>query len=290
MPLASAKPFRLAIIPDTQWASRKWPDVLKTTTKWIADNHESMDIKYVLHVGDMVETGHLDSDWKNFDAAFTLLDRKVPYILAVGNHDIGKTPEAGGTTKFNEYFPRKRFEGLAGFGGTYPPDKNDNSYHTFDAGGISWLVMSLKFLPNEEELKWANDVVSRHPNHQVLLVTHSYLEHRGKDTSGKQIWNEFVNLHANVLMVFCGHLSTVHYTSVTDKGNTVYEMLFDWQNDRKPEPNSYFAMIEVDPAGKRISVRSYSPLLNKYMTNKRAQFEFRDVQFLSKRKASITAD
>ena len=71
-PTSVTAPFKLAIIPDTQWASRKWPEVLKSTTKWIAANHESMDIKYVLHVGDMVETGGFDSG----DRVFHVLEHR----------------------------------------------------------------------------------------------------------------------------------------------------------------------------------------------------------------------
>ncbi|MDP6543016.1 MAG: metallophosphoesterase [Phycisphaerae bacterium] len=279
-PLSPVEPFRIAIIPDTQWASLKWPNVLMSTTKWIAANHESMDIKYVLHVGDMVENGHSDTEWKNFDAAISVLDGKVPYILAVGNHDLDKIKGARSTIKFNEYFPRKRFERLAGFGGTYPRKKNDNSYHTFDAGGIVWLVISLNYCPTDDELKWANEIVALHPGHQVIVLTHSYLEHKGRDVSGENIWNKFAKAHENILMVFCGHLSTVHYESVGDKGNRVYEMLFDWQHHSLPEPNSYFALAEIDPVGKRISIRTYSPMLDKYKTDRRAKFEFRNVKFV----------
>ena len=278
-PHSSVAPFRIAIIPDTQWASMKWPDVVMTTTKWIAANCKSKDIKYVLHVGDMVQNGRSDTEWKNFDAAMSVLDGKVPYILAVGNHDFDKIEGRRSTVKFNQYFPRSRFERLAGFGGTHPPRKNDNSHHTFDAGGISWLVISLNFNPTDDELKWANGVVASHPEHKVIVLTHSYLEHRGKDVSGKNIWNKFAKAHANIMMVFCGHLSTVHYESKGDNGNRVFEMLFDWQNDRKPEPNSYFALVEIDPPGKRISIRSYSPMLDKYKTDPRAKFEFGNVEF-----------
>ncbi|MDP7288544.1 MAG: hypothetical protein QGH94_11180, partial [Phycisphaerae bacterium] len=76
------------------------------------------------------------------------------------------------------------------------------------AGGMLWLVVSLTFCPDDDTLKWANKVVARHPNHQTIVLTHSYLTHKGRDLSGEDIWNNFVKSHANVLMVFCGHLST----------------------------------------------------------------------------------
>jgi len=281
-PLTPVEPFRIVIIPDTQWASMKWPGVLKSMTRWIAANRDTMDIKYVLHVGDMVETGRGDAEWENFDAAMSLLDGKVRYILAVGNHDFDHIRGARSTVKFNEYFPRRRFEHRLGFGDTYPRRTNDNSYHTFSAGGMRWLVISLMFCPADDELKWANKVVSEYSDHQVIVLTHSYLEHRGRDVSGENIWNKFVRSHPNILMVICGHLSTVHYESVGDKGNRVFEMLFDWQNDRLPEPNSYFAIAEIDPIAGKISIRTYSPLLDKYKTDSRSRFEYRNVKFLVK--------
>ena len=142
-------------------------------------------------------------------------------------------------------------------------------------------MISLRYNPTDNELEWANEVVASHPDHQVIVLTHSYLDHRGRNVTGKNIWNKFAKAHANILMVFCGHISTVHYESVGDNGNRVFEMLFDWQNDKRPEPNSYFALVEIDPVGKRISIRTYSPMLDKYKTDNRAKFEINNVKFVS---------
>ena len=40
------------------------------------------------------------------------------------------------------------------------------------------------------------------------------------------------------------------------------------------------AILEFDPEAAKLSVKSYSPTLNKYMTDSRSQFEFHDVDFL----------
>ncbi len=61
-------------------------------------------------------------------------------------------------------------------------------------------------------------------------------------------------------------------------------MLFDWQHHSLPEPNSYFVLAEIDPVGKRISIRTYSPMLDTYKTDPRAKFEFRNVKFVSDRR------
>ena len=283
---AQAEPYRLIVLPDTQCNSEKWPQQLTTMTEWIAKNQQPLNIKYVLHVGDMVEHGNSEQEWKNFDASMQVLDGKVPYVLAVGNHDFDKIAGTRSTVMFDKYFPPERFSKLP----SYPTKDADkaNSYRTFSAAGINWLIVTMPFLPTDEQLEGANRVVKGHPNHRVIVLTHSYLTHTGRDKSGEYIWEKLVRRHGNISLVVCGHLSTVHFVSQGDQGNKVYEMLFDWQNDKKPEPNSYLAILEFDPDAAKLSVRSYSPTLDKYLTDPRGQFEFRDVDFL-KGKAKATA-
>ena len=111
--------------------------------------------------------------------AMRTLDGVVPYSVLPGNHDIGTNGSANtrDTTLFNTYFPVSDFSGSETFGGVYPaePDKYDNNYHTFHAGGTDWLVLSLEFGPRDHVLDWANEVVASHPNHRVIVVTHDYM-------------------------------------------------------------------------------------------------------------------
>lgn len=275
---AQAEPFRLIVLPDSQCAAEKWPHLITATTEWIVKNREPLGIQYVLHVGDMVETGSDEEQWKRFDAGMRVLDGKVPYVLALGNHDYGKAAGTKGTTLFDRYFPAERFAKLPHLA-TSAGDAG-NSYRTFRAGGRNWLIVTLPFALSDAQLAGADRVVAQHPEHRVIVLTHSYLTHTGRDKSGERIWEKLVKRHANISLVFCGHLSTVHFVSQGDRGNKVYEMLFDWQNGQRPEPNSYLAVVTVDPEAAKISVQSYSPHLDKYMTDPRSQFEFRDVDFL----------
>jgi hypothetical protein len=76
-----AESFRIVVIPDTQWAARKWPHLISNMTTRIADNREKEDIRYVLHVGDMVQVGNSDEEWKNFDTSMRILEEaKVPAL------------------------------------------------------------------------------------------------------------------------------------------------------------------------------------------------------------------
>lgn len=274
---AQAEPFRLIVLPDTQFNSEKWPQQLTAMTEWIAKNANPLNVKYVLHVGDMVNVSSDKRQWDNFDASMQVLDGKVSYVLAVGNHDFETIAGKRSTVLFDKHFPAERFSKLPSF----PTKEADeaNSYRTFSAGGIKWLIVTMPFLPTDGQLEGANRVVKEHPDHRVIVLTHSYLTHTGRDTSGVYIWEKLVKRHRNISLVVCGHLSTVHFVSRGDEGNEVYEMLFDWQNDQKPEPNSYLAILEFDPEAAKLSVKSYSPTLHKYMTDSRGRFEFHDVDF-----------
>ena len=81
-------------------------------------------------------------------------------------------------------------------------------------------------------------------------------------------------------------LSTTHATDTGSNGNTVYQMLFDWQDRMKRDNNTYFAILEIDPEKGTLSAKAYSPMLNKWKTDPRSQFEFKDVKFLKKEPAS----
>jgi hypothetical protein len=87
-------------------------------------------------------------------------------------------------------------------------------------------------------------------------------------------------------MVICGHLSTVNYVDKGDQGNTIYQMLFDWQNPESAELNSYCAILELDPDQRTISVKTYSAKFDKYMENTRSQFQYKDVAFMQRPEAS----
>ena len=268
--------FTLVVMPDTQWASKQWPHLVEKMTEWIVEKREELNIRYVLHVGDMVQDGWDRDQWKSFDKAMRRLDGKVPYILAVGNHDLDEY-KARTTDTFNAIYPRSRFEKLPGFGGTFPEKKNDSSYHTFKAGGMDWLVVSLRFSPRGKILTWANDVIARHPDHRAIVLTHAYLNRKGRD---EHLWNTVIKRHPNVAMAVCGHVETMRQVSKGEKGNTVYEMLFDWQDKDEPDDNSYLAILEFDPDRRTLSVRSYSPHLDRYKTDENAQFRYEDVPFL----------
>lgn len=275
-----AEDFSIVVLPDTQYASRAYPQVWDSTGKWIAKQKDAKSIKYALHAGDIVDQSGKDIQWQRAVNGMDYLQDAVPYILGVGNHDMDDTASRK-TTKFNKNFPVKKFSDLPSFGGSYPEGKNDNSYHSFSAGGTDWLIVSLKYDPTKAEIEWANKVVADHPDHQTMVVTHAYQKGEKKTDIGKRVWKEFVSKHENISFVFSGHhVAAGMIEEKGAKGNTVYQVQADYQNLDKEEPNSYFRHMTFSPSKKTVDVKTYSPHVDKYKDDAANQFTIKNFEFM----------
>jgi hypothetical protein len=284
---ARAEKFSIVAIPDTQYSSMGYPAAFNAQTTWIRNNRERLGIRYAVHEGDIVDNSAQAAQWSNARAALGRLDGHVPYILAVGNHDMdgmprGQDPAAvRNATTFNRAFPVARFAGRPSFGGSYPAGRNDNSFHTFTAGGTDWLVLALKFAPTGAETAWGNRVIAAHPRHQVIVVTHSYQDGATKDGIGKILWTRLARKHPNVSFVLSGHyMNQGLIIQKGARGNTVYQIEADYQNRHRLAPNSYLRLMTFDPAARTVTVRTYSPYLNRYLTGPKNHFVLTDVAFI----------
>lgn len=301
----SPSAFRIAILPDTQNYSMTYPHVFRAQTQWLADNWRRQNIKFVIHEGDIVNNNNT-AQWEAARDAMRILDGVVPYSVTPGNHDMGTNGSADtrDSTLFNTYFPVSDFSGTSTFGGVYPaePTKYDNNYHTFSAEGTDWLVLSLEFGPRDPVLDWANQVVSSHPNHRVIVVTHTYMfsdetRHNrpghswnphnyglasgpGGVNDGEEMWQKFVRLHPNITIVLNGHVlndGQGRRVTIGDHGNKVYQMLANYQM-LVNGGNGYLRLLEIDPANGTLRGISYSPYLNEYKTDWQHDFLYTNVE------------
>ncbi len=291
----STRPFTLVVLPDTQYyVSAQYggrPELFRRQTEWIVEEKDRRNIAFMLHEGDCTDLNSV-SEWQNFKAGINLLDGVVPYAIAVGNHD-GLNDAAGDTSLFNSYFPVTNHQGRATFGGLFESNKMDNCYHFVTAGGVNWLVLTYEFGPRDAVLDWANQVVTNHPNHRVLLVSHAHVytdntlhgslpahywtpTSYGRTNNGVEVWEKFIRKHANIAFVFNGHVlnhGSGRVVGTGDHGNKVYQMLANYQ--MLPNGgNSYLRILEFDPARDRVSVQSYSPELNFFLRWSEHEFAY----------------
>ncbi|MCX7749658.1 MAG: hypothetical protein N2645_22620 [Clostridia bacterium] len=300
---ASPSAFKIAILPDTQNYSASYPNIFNAQTQWIANNYQAQNIKFVVHEGD-ITNNNTSTQWQAARNAMKILDGIVPYSVLPGNHDISynSATNTRDTTFYNTYFPLSHYSGNSTFGGVYSaePAKYDNNYHTFSAGGTNWLVLSLEFGPRDPVLDWANKVVSSHPNHRVIVVTHTYMfsdetrhntghKHNphsynlasaaGGVNDGEEMWQKFIKLHPNITIVLNGHVlddGQGRRVSVGDHGNKVYQMLCNYQMDTNGG-NGYLRLLEIDPVDGTLRGISYSPYLKQYKTDWQNDFLYKSV-------------
>ncbi len=297
------KPFTIAVLPDTQFycdtrlkLSAKWGNgdlrrYFFKQTEWVRDNQERLNIAFLVHEGDLVQAD-APEEWAIAKEAMSVLDGKVPYSMCLGNHDMGfekADNKYGGnigvnrTTLFNQYFPREKFAKRHEFGGTFDPERHDNSWYHFGAAGMKFLIVSLECKPRDEVLEWANQVVSKHHDHRVIVLTHAYLNPKksrntsggvkAKGNSGEQTWQKFVKKHKNIFMVLCGHhTGEAIRTDAGDHGNQVHQILCDYQGMNNGG-ESWLRYMTFKPDTNKISIHTYNPALDKFMDRPSSRFD-----------------
>jgi|GEM_PF-107974 len=298
----TAKPFTLAVLPDTQFycdtrlkLSAKWGNgdlrrYFFAQTKWVRDNQKRLNIAFLVHEGDIVQAD-APEEWAIAKKAMSILDGKVPYCMCLGNHDMGfekADNKYGGnigvnrTTHFNTYFPRDKFAKRREFGGTFKPDRHDNSWYHFEAAGMSFLIVALECKPRDEVLDWANKIVSKHPGHRVIVLTHAYMTASksrntggmsAKGNTGEQTWQKFVKKHKNIFMVLCGHhTGEAVRTDTGDHGNKVHQILSDYQHLNNGG-ESWLRYMVFKPGANKISIYTYNPALDKFKNGPSSRFD-----------------
>jgi hypothetical protein len=301
-PLPVEGAFTIAVLPDTQHYSDRYPASYEAQTKWIIDQREQRRIACVLHLGDITDDNS-PRQWENAARAMSHLDWHVPYFMAPGNHDYsyGGT-SSDRTTLFGEYFPTAALRSRPTFGGFYDrePDRVENSFHLFSAGARKFLVLCLEFGPRRDVVRWANEVVARHRNREAILVTHAFVydddtrydwkkfgekqtwnphdygvAKSGNDdvTDGEELWQQLVSRHENFIFTINGHVlhdGLGRLQSGTPGGRQVHQMLVNFQM-RPRGGDGWLRLLECRPDGS-MHAFDYSPL--RQQRNESAQNQF----------------
>ena len=225
-PDGSGARFSFAVIPDTQNETYGGEVRMQKRVSWLLANRDRLDLRWALHSGDVHNwtTPPTNSQFAAMSQWLRPLDTAgVPYMLTVGNHDTGAVCPGGSacpgedasvglrdTSVWNAYYSPARF----GFGGVFEAGKSDNGWRTFAAGGKDWLVLSLELWPRTAVIGWAKQVVASHPSHNVIVVTHAFLDKYGRVSTSKggyganspaTLWNALDD-YPNVVMTFDGHV------------------------------------------------------------------------------------
>jgi hypothetical protein len=275
-PAGKDEVFTVVLLPDTQFYSEKYPETYVAQTMWIRERVKPDNIKFVVCLGDIVQNAHVEKEWLNAYEASHILDGVVPYSSVPGNHDLVVKEKVitRDSTLYNKYFGVARFKKEPWYIDHYG-ETNDNNYCTFHGAGRDFLVLSLEYAPRDKVLAWAEEVCRKHPVHNIIVATHSYMNLKGRTTgqakvadssenSGEDIWNKLVSKQPNIFMVACGHVGGVNLLlSKNDAGGQVIEILTDYQNLQKGG-EGWLRTMKFVPADNKVYVDAYSPLLKQH--------------------------
>ncbi|HOW96846.1 MAG TPA: metallophosphoesterase [Kiritimatiellia bacterium] len=298
-------PFSLIILPDTQYYTDSTTNrsaMFSAQTDWILANRTNLNIRFVLHEGDITEhtysyRGTNTLEWQRASQCMAPLDGKVPYLVTYGNHDFFYNAGifSRNTDRFNEYFPLSRFQATASVVDSFPAGRSDNIGAVFTAGGVDWLVVSLEWGPGDATLAWADQLLNRYPRHRAIVLTHSYLyldglwqgrlashnsdphEGYGPVNNGLEMWDKFVRKHSNIAFVFNGHAATSPWETGArrvdqgDFSNTVHAVVANYQMMTNGGAG-YLRILQFTPDTGRLNVTTYSPHLGNYKTDTNNQF------------------
>jgi len=290
----SESDFSIILLSDTQYYSLKdkWKDRPRTYNKqaeWIAKNTKKENVVFTIHLGDMTHR-NTKPEWEVASEAHAILDKfNLAYSVVPGNHDYkieGNHVRKNDNKLYNKYFGPDRFANKSFYGGCFEND-NDNNYCYFEHDEHKFLVISLEFAPRKDVLCWANDLITQHKKHNIIVVSHCYQKVGGDHaecglaydvigSDGKDVWNELISRHSNVVLALSGHIGDSEFrTRIGQNGNKVYEILTDYQfeewHDNEYYGNGWMRKLKFRPSQNRIEVESFT-VLNEITTFGRSTY------------------
>ncbi len=269
--------FSIIILPDTQYYSKSYPQIFMNQTRWIVENKEKLNIKFVIHEGDIVNNNVL-KQWNVANQSLSILeDSDMPYSIIPGNHDSNDKKDY---SYYNLYFPKERFETKPGYGGSF--DNYKNNYQLQIINNKSYLFLNLNFCPNKEEINWANQILNNNPEKITILTTHGYLKDNEPPDryvffcgSTKYIWNDLIKIHPNIQLVLSGHMHNEKRRIDNNlAGKPVHQLLADYQ-DEAHGGSGYLRILTWDQENNIINIETYSPYLNRYKKGYDSEFSLK---------------
>ncbi|SMF26471.1 metallophosphoesterase [Pseudobacteriovorax antillogorgiicola] len=299
-----AKPFRFVALPDTQIYTEDYRpgDGRKNVTdpsgtfryftdqtQWVAENADSLDIKMVVHLGDIVNTAQNITQWERAKEAMDVIDRAdIPYGMALGNHDVeGNKDSVDYSRNYRNYFGPQLYNDRHWYGGSSP--SGESNYQLIEHEGTGFIFLNIALNSDQDETNWADQVLSSHRDRLAIITTHKHLQDfrvgfarygekvksgilRGitmdnRGSRSQEFYDGLIQRHANIIMVLSGHFDADFHRNDGFNGADlpIYEVLADFQGSRNGG-DGYLKIFEVDLEAGTIKASTYSPSLDRERT------------------------
>lgn len=270
-----ASRFSMAVLPDTQFYSRYaapetgnqymaryGSEPFAAQTQWIVDNAAKYDLRFTMHLGDIVDQVNHPEQWQVADAAMAKLEQAgQPYSILAGNHDV-----AASFTPYSTYlntFPTSRAAKQATFGGRSTSEAHE--WHLLNVDGQNFLILNLSWGAQADAITWAKSVLDAHPGIPTILNSHQLINVAGDGVTpiptdfGETIWKELIAPYDQVFLTFNGHHhGATQWTRTNNAGHEVHQILTDYQMAYMGG-NGFMELVEFDLTNGSISQTTFSP-------------------------------
>ncbi|MBW2366595.1 MAG: hypothetical protein JRH15_01780 [Deltaproteobacteria bacterium] len=303
-----ADPFLFVSLPDTQvYSENRFPGdgrfpavtdprgtgaIFFDQTQWIVDNADDWGIRYVVHLGDIVENGDNLDEWARAKAAMDiLLQNDIAHGTVMGNHDSNHGPDY--QQNYLDNFGPSVFEGRSWYRASSPGGGANFQLLEHEGEKIGFLNLSID--QPQSEVDWADEIIKNNPDTIFILGTHRYLYDfklaggRYGETvdsplgplviqddfedgvvapnTGEALFNKLVSRHPNILMIHAGHFHSewVRLDGRNNAEQTVIQILTDYQSTRNGG-DGWLRIYEMDFDNNTFKFETYSPTLDRYRT------------------------
>jgi hypothetical protein len=237
-----------------------------------------------MHVGDITESnnaGRSEPEWIAADISFRHLDNAaIPYTVLPGNHDYRQN--------FYRYFNdsvrqavgfKRMFSSLPVHDpvtGLAVTASGASSYTIVQGGSYEYLILSTgspasgsstidnTSASGSSEMDWLLAVMHSYPNLPTVLLEH---------THGEDVRDILVRPFAQVFLHVWGHIAGSHASWQT--GNFDNPGYWAVQINYQLEPyggNGWIDLFEFDEAANTITMRTFSPYVEKKLTGQGSQW------------------
>ncbi len=272
--------FSLALFPDTEsYMDAGNRQTWLSQCEWVASNRDTQRIAAVLGLGDVTKRGRQD-EFEIAAEGFGILDGAgIPALPIIGNHDYARLPGMGrrGTARYDAFVASLGLEGKPWFGGSF--GGSSNYFATFDLGGMRLLVLALELYPRIEAADWAAAVIDAHPDREVIILTHAYLDCNGEridrlgisgpraygyrtaaeGLSGEELWTRLVSVKPNIRAVICGHWhpgTSAYRAERGIHGNLVHQLFINYQ-EAPHGGDGWIGLLRFAPAAGTVEFSAY---------------------------------
>jgi hypothetical protein len=280
------RPFSMVYLA----ASYADTNTLTRQVKWIKENQERKNIRFVIHTGDLVHDG-TEEEWRSANQCFRELDGIVPYGIATGNHDVfpGKgLPRDRNSKRYDSLFPPSRWQSNAFYAG-HLGSSSENMLHAFHYGPNALRLLFLEFGVRDQALNWAGQVLKENPDQPVIVVTHAFTPsadsennfswhpmHLDRSNNDRdEVWEKLISKHPNIVLVLSAHNKGLRRErSMGDHGNLVNQVLASFLSEDE-QTEGWLRLLTFFPEQCKLLFQTYSPVSDSYRRDPEDEFEMR---------------